>query len=216
MSDGPPNPQDAYTPFQSEDIRRLTRYVERVDKLTDTDLMRTETISFKMSGEVGKAPTATVSGVTDEALERGLFILRPLWLQQETASFLQVQALVKQHAHLKGTPEGKLAIEHIKNHTRALDVAPSNTSLVSLREQRVNQTGVIVSTEDVTPRRIFEDFLYGYYFHEEEARIDRIGHWLHSEFQRFVFIDTVHALARIYRSFAVIARGILDEPAVHA
>jgi hypothetical protein len=86
MSDEPPDPRRAYAPFRPEDIRRLERYVERVNKLSDTEFMRAGTISFKLSGEVGKAATATVSGVSDEALERVLFILRPLYLSQEAAS----------------------------------------------------------------------------------------------------------------------------------
>lgn len=216
MQDGPPDPRSAYAPFDPEDIIRLSRYVTRVDKLVATEFMQTDTIGLKLSGEVGKAATATVSGVTDEALERALFILRPLWLSEEAAGFSRVQALVKRHAHLKGTAEGKVAIEHMKTHTRALDSALKNPDLLSLREQRVDQTGAIVSTEDVAPRRIFEDFLHGHYFHEDQERIDRIGNWLPSELQRFIFIGTVHTLARIYLSFGVIVRGILGEPSLRA
>jgi hypothetical protein len=51
----------------------------------------------------------------------------------------------------------------------------------------------------------------GTYFHEDERR-GRIGEWLHSELQRFIFVNMVHDISGVYRSFATIVEGILAEP----
>jgi hypothetical protein len=85
-----------------------------------------------------------------------------------------------------------------------------------LREQKVDDAGVVVSDEDVTPARIFDDFLNGHYFHEDENRISRIGDWIPSEFQRFIFVGTFHNLAGVYTRFAGTPVAILQEPALRS
>ena len=78
-------------------------------------------------------------------------------------------------------------------------------------EQKVDETGLVVSDEDVTPARIFDDFLNGHYFHEDEDRISRIGDWIPSELQRFIFVGTFHNLAGVYTRFAGTPVAILRE-----
>ena len=56
----------------------------------------------------------------------------------------------------------------------------------------------------------------GLHFHEDEERRARIGEWLHTELQRFVFVNMVHDISHVYRSFATIVQGILFEPALRA
>jgi hypothetical protein len=207
----PPDPTEAYAAFSPLEIKRLQRYVDRVRAFERTDFARLETISFTLSGGVGTETTATVSGLTDQVLKQALMELRPLWLQDEAAGFQQSQALVKRHAYEKGTDAGRKAIEHVKNHTRYLDSILNGPTPIQLREIRVAQHGQVVSEEEVAPRRIFEDFLNGIYFHEDEERIARIGAWLHSELQRYIFANMVHDISHVYRSFATIVEGILAE-----
>ena len=80
-----------------------------------------------------------------------MLLLRPLWLQEEKAGFLQIQAMVKRHAHLNGSDAGRLAIAHIKSHTAQLDSILDTPERVSLREQRLDEQGALVSEEDVRP-----------------------------------------------------------------
>jgi hypothetical protein len=82
-----------------------------------------------------------------------LLLLRPLWLQEEKAGFLQIHAMVKRHAHLNGSDAGRLAIAHIKSHTAQLDSILDTPERVSLREQRLDldEQGALVSEEDVRP-----------------------------------------------------------------
>ena len=175
-----------------------------------------ETINFKFSGEAGKQTTATVSGFTDQVLKQALMELRPLYLQDEPAGFQQCQAMVKRHAHDVGTDEGSEAIRHIKNHTRRLDSILNGPMPIQFRELLLGPGHEVLGDEQVKPRRIFEDFMNGIYFHEDEERRARIGEWLHSELQRFLFINMVHDISHVYRSFATIVEGILVEPALRA
>lgn len=207
----PPDPAEAYAPFSPLEIKRLQRYADRVHAFEQTDFARVETIGLTLTGEVGKETTATLTGVTDQALKQALMELRPLWLQEEPAGFQQSQALVKRHAYEKATDAGREAIEHVKNHTRYLDSILNGPTAIQLREIRVAQNGQVLNEEEVTPRRIFEDFLNGIYFHEDEERLARIGAWLHTEVQRYVFANMVHDISHVYRSFASVIEGILAE-----
>ena len=213
---GPSDPREAYTPFSPLEIKRLQRYADRVHAFEQTDFARVKTIGLTLTGEVGKETTATVSGFTDQVLKQALMELRPLWLQEEVAGFQQSQAVVKRHAYEKGMDAGREAIEHVRNHTRYLDSILNGPTPIELGEIRVGQNGQIVDEEEVTPRRIFEDFLNGVYFHEDEDRLARIGAWLHTELQRYIFVNMVHDISHVYRSFATIVEGILAEPALRS
>jgi hypothetical protein len=54
------------------------------------------------------------------------------------------------------------------------------------------------------------------YFHEDEDRRARIGAWLHTELQRYIFVNMVHDISHVYRSFATIVGGILAEPTLRS
>lgn len=212
----PPDPAKAYTPFSALEIGRLQRYANRVHAFEQTEFTKVETINLKFRGEAGKQATATVSGFTDQVLKQALMELRPLYLQDEPAGFQQCQAIVKRHARDVGTNEGSEAIEQIKNHTRFLDSILNGPMPIQLRELMLGPGREVLSDEQVKPRRIFEDFMNGIYFHEDEERRARIGEWLHTELQRFVFVNMVHDISHVYRSFATIVQGILVEPTLRA
>jgi hypothetical protein len=217
VSQQPLNVAEAFTPFAPEELRRLERYAARTRKLFDCPFMRSTNLSFSISGDTEKGTvTTTLSGVDERELSEAAMLFRPLHLQEEKAGFLQVQAMVKRHAYEKGTDEGKRAIENVKSYTAALNTILKNQDLMRLREQKVDDAGVVVSDEDVTPARIFDDFLNGHYFHEDENRISRIGDWIPSEFQRFIFVGTFHNLAGVYTRFAGTPVAILQEPALRS
>jgi hypothetical protein len=136
--------------------------------------------------------------------------------ENESAGFDQCQALVKRQAKTKGSDAGRDAIEQIKNHTRRLNQILDGPIVMPIREQKIDLCGNVVADWDVEPRRIFEDFINGVYFHEDEDRRERIGEWLPSELQRCVFINTVHAVSHVYRSLSTIVEGILGQPRLRA
>ncbi len=215
MATRPINPVDAFTPFSSDELRRLERYATRTHELFDCPFIQQEQVSLTLSGGSGLGLTTSFAGVQDQELRGALMLLRPLHLQTEKAGFAQVQAMMKRHARGKGTPEGKQAVAAVKSYTKALNSIRRDPELVQLREQRVDAAGTVLHERDVPPERIFDDFLYGLYFHEDEERIARIGDWLPSEIQRFIFIGTVRRVARVYTAFAGTPRAILREPSLH-
>jgi hypothetical protein len=115
--------------------------------------------------------TTTLSGFAERDLNEAAMLFRPLHLQEEKAGFLQVQAMVKRHAYEKGTEESRRAIETVKSYTAALNTILKNQDLMQLREQKLDEAGAVISDEEVTAGRIFDDFLNGHYFHEDEDRI---------------------------------------------
>lgn len=216
MPEGAIDPIAAFAPFSPDEWARLERYRDRTRKLYECAFIQHSQTKWSLSGETGKPVLSTVEAGDERDLHEALLLFRPLWLQEENAGFARVQAMVKRHAHDKGTDEARLAIDAVKTYTKSLDIILSEPQLITLRERRVNSEGAIVSEEEVTPRRVFDDFLYGLYFHEEDDRIRRIGEWLHSDAQRFIFLTTLRHVARVYTAFAGTPVAILREPALRA
>lgn len=198
----------AVTPFSAEEWARLKRYVDRTRRLYETPFIQKGNTSLKLAW-AGQELRTELDGGDDKELAQALMLFRPLWLPQENAGFSRVQAMVKRHAHAKATPEGRELISIVKTYTAAIERILSDRELLALDEELVDSTGKRVNTEEVTPRRVFEDFLYGLYFHEDENRIARIGEGLHSEMQRFIFVSTVKQLIRVFTGFAGTPRAIL-------
>jgi hypothetical protein len=205
----------AVTPFSPEERSRLERYVERTRRLYESAFIQHGNTQWNL-GYDGEALTSQLSGDDERELAEALLLFRPLWLKDENSGFWKVQAMVKRHAHEKGSPEGQELIKTVKTYTAAIERILSERDLMALREQRVDPAGNVVSTEDVPPRRVFEDFLNGLYFHEDEQRIARIGDGLQSDAQRFIFVSAVKHLARVFTTFAGTPRAILRVPSLRA
>lgn len=123
--------------------------------------------------------------------------------------------MVKRHARDRGTDDGRQAIAIVKTYSKALKEILRD-DLMELREEKVDPRGAVVATTTVTPARVFDDFLYGHYFHEDEQRRARIGDDVPSEAQRFIFVSTTKRIARVYTGFAGTANAILREPTLRA
>lgn len=217
MSDQAINPVKAFTPFIPEEVARLERYAKRTRMLFECPFIQRVNTTWTLSGGTGQPVASTFAGAganDDEVLE-ALMLMRPLHLQNEQAGFQQVQAMTKRHAHEKGTAEGRSAIAAIKSYTTALKQVLRQHDLIRLNEEHVGQDGV-VRAQEVPPERVLDDFLNGIYFHEDEERIRRIGDWLPSDAQRFIFLGTVRRVARIYTGFAGTPVSILRELALRA
>lgn len=205
----------AVTPFSPDEWSRMERYVQRADRLYHTPFIQKGNTSFRIEWD-GSELSTQLDGADDAELVQALMLFRPLWLKEENAGFSRVQAMVKRHAHAKSSEQGRKLIEVVKTYTAGIDRILSDRELLALREERVDPAGNVVSAEEVTPRRVFEDFLYGIYFHEDEERIARIGDGFHTEAQRFIFVSTVKHLARVYTGFAGTPRAILRHPQLRA
>jgi hypothetical protein len=215
MSQEAVNPLEAFTPFASDETARLERYAARTRKLFECSFIQRAETTWTLTGGTGRAVTSSIAGAgaDEDELHEALMLLRPLHLQNEKAGFAQIQAMTKRHAHEKGTPESKRALVAIKSYTAALKHILRNPDLIQLREERLDDTGE-VDAQEVSPERVFDDFLYGIYFHEDEERISRIGDWLPAEVQRFIFLGTVKRVAQVYTGFAGTPVAILREPAL--
>ena len=216
MSDGAFDPLAAFAPFSPGEWVRLERYRDRTRKLYECAFIQQPQTRWSLGGGTGQPMLSTVEAGDERDLHEALLLFRPLWLQEESAGFAKVQAMVKRHAHDKGTEDGRRAIDAVKTYTKSLDIILSEPQLITLRERRVNSRGATISEEEVTPRRVFDDFLYGLYFHEEEERIKRIGDWLNSDVQRFIFLTTLKHVAQVYTAFAGTPVAILREPGLRA
>jgi hypothetical protein len=210
------NPVEAFTPFSPEEIRRLTRYVERTDKLIAAPFIQGPETSWTVNLQAGEPIKSVITGAEDADVRDALMLFRPLHLRDEKAGFMSVQNMVKRHAYEKGTDAGPRAIDTVKTYTAGLNKILSDPDLMALREEQVDAAGNVVHTEDVAPRRVFDDFLYGVHFHEDEERMARIGEGFESEPQRFLFLMTVRRVAHVYIAFAGAPKSILREPSLRS
>jgi len=210
------NVAEAFTPFDGSEVGRLERYAKRTRELFETTFIQQGNTSWTLKFERGGPLLSSMGGSDERELKEALMVFRPLYLEREEAGFGRIQAMVKRHAHDRGTEDGRRTIAIVKTYSEALKDIRRADDLMQLREERVDTEGAVVSTETVTPARVFDDFLYGHYFHEDEQRRARIGDDLPSEAQRFIFMSTVKRIARVYTGFAGTANAILREPALRA
>jgi len=210
------DPLEAFSPFSHEEWGRLKRYRDRAKGLFGCAFIQQSQTQWALSAGVGQPMVSEIKAGEERDLDQALMLFRPLWLREESAGFWQVQAMVKRHAHQKGTAGGRVAISYVKTYAKALNTLLSEAQSIGLREQRINAKGEIVAEEDVVPGRVFDDFLYGRYFHEDEERIKRIGDWPPSDAQRFIFLTSLKRVAGVFTRFAGIPEAILREPALRA
>jgi hypothetical protein len=213
MAAEPISAAEAFTPFTPEEWRRLERYATRTRKLYGCAFLQHGQTSWTVTWSGGHGTSAQAD--QEAHVREAVLLLRPLYLRKEAAGFLKVQAMVKRHAYERDTDEGRRAIEVVKAYTDALQRILAEPD-IRLQERRVDKDGNVVHTEEASPRRVFEDFLYGEHFHEDGERIQRIGVGLPAEAKRFLFLSTARKLADLYMQFTGTPIAIMREPALRA
>jgi hypothetical protein len=117
--------------------------------------------------------------------------------------------MLKRHARAKGTDDGRRAIEEIN----AFETQRRHT-LADPELLRLRATNRPIPPRAVAPQAVFDDYLNGFYFHEDEERLARIGTGLLGDLHRFLFLQTFRSLAVIYVNFSAGPLLILAEPSL--
>jgi hypothetical protein len=146
----------------------------------------------------------------EDSLRAFLTLLRPLYLHDELSGFEQVRLLARRHAEAKRTADSKKVIEAIDSHGRGLRRVKRDSSGIDIIEQ--DDQG----ERKVRPGEVFEDFLYGRYFHLDDAKVERLRLlWAEVDpIYQEQFIATALRFAQVYGSFAGIPNAILREPSL--
>jgi hypothetical protein len=146
----------------------------------------------------------------EDSLRAFLTLLRPLYMHDEAIGFNRIRNTTRLRALAKGTTDAQKAVEAIDSHSRMRREVLKSSELVAILE---HEDGV---DREVKPEEVFEDFLYGRYFHvkpEFAARLKLIWPELDPMYQ-MTFIHTALRLAQVFGSFAGTPRSILREPSL--
>ena len=88
----------------------------------------------------------------------------------------------------------------------------SNSALIGLVREDVDDEGNTVSETLVAPDEPFWDWMYGVYLHADPEKYARVQQWQYIGAHKFNFLKMASDLARVYFAFSGIVRDVLDEP----
>jgi hypothetical protein len=213
----PPNfdLREALDPFSIEETHRLRRYVELAEELKACRFFqpRKQTLEISFSAEDGMTFTLP-HGDDDELITAMAARLRTLHTEGSragTASFGRTARLLRAHATAQQNASADW-IRTLLDHYEAQVELASNSALIGLVREDVDDEGNTVSETLVAPDEPFWDWMYGVYLHADPEKYARVQQWQYIGAHKFNFLKMASDLARVYFAFSGIVRDVLDEP----
>lgn len=199
----PESPHDfvaALDPFDSADTARLRRYVANAHELAKSTFLGEE-LRYRLRMKRGE-PYEVQTREPDETV--GAWLLRFRLLHQEgrqtSSSFIRMHALIR--GHLRDSPEGDQLRDALKR-------------FMGLRRQARKRTGIQlhIDTGQITPGQALDDWLNGFYFHDDEDKRERIEDLRPFGFHHYLALGAARDLTGIYLGFSThIVRPVTEEP----
>jgi hypothetical protein len=208
-------PAEAFAPFSESERRLLRRYVQQAEALQDCGYFKgREKLQLTIPGKRGKPSPANLRYPGEDLLRSLLMVLRPLHDGDEPASFARTRNLLASHARAKGGEIAKEALAEFRHYKKAAREVFSHSPFVmseGITDEGKNSEGGVV-----TAKSIFDDYLYGSYFHREEERLQRVERWESFPFPKFIFLQSADSLTSIYLHLAGLVIAVLAEPALQS
>jgi hypothetical protein len=196
----------AFTPFDEQEMRRIRRYANRVKRLRECKLWeQLPALTVKGSTIEGQARADITHAGTEADRSHFLMMFRPLYMKTEVNGFLQVAAMMREHAEKKGGPDAATAVEMIAEYEQGHH-QELRSSVLEIREAGGNYV--------VPPERLFKTWLSGHDFHEDEAKTDILDRLALPGVYEWVYLHMAVSLAAIYCRFGTFANAILREPSL--
>jgi len=209
------HPAEAFASFSADERAMLRRYVQQAEALQNCGYFKGNgDLRLRIFNQKPEAPPASLSYPGEDLLRSLLMVLRPLHDSDEPASFARTRNMLASHAKAKGGEIAEEALADLRLYKKTANAVFSHSPFV-IQEGITDEEGESESRR-LTAKSIFDDYLYGSYFHRDEERLQRVELWETFPFPKFIFLQSAASFATIYLHLAGLVSAILDEPLLAA
>lgn len=194
-------PGDIYTPFSTLEVRRLQRYVDRVNQLRESSFF--EHPGHRMKGTlvgVGVVQNLRVDSPGEEAVRAVVGLFRELYVDSNETSAKAVLGILDRHARLRRCALATQAREELRTFRDRLTNRKLKDPYGVYLEEEPSGSALV----ERPPSQIVDLWLNGEYLHYDLEKADQLGELEPAtEMMRM----TLHSAIRDYaREWSAIAR----------
>ena len=164
-------PADVYTPFDQGEVRRLRRFVDRVDALGASAFIAHP--GYRMKGTLvaaGVLENLRVDSPGEEAVRAVLPLFRELYTDSNPTSAMSALRVLDRRARTRGAPDSLAARNEIRTWRRSLrDRRDHDPYGVLLEEDRLG------CSVERAPSYIIDLWFNGEYFHFDDEKAGELG-----------------------------------------
>ncbi|MEZ5077206.1 MAG: hypothetical protein R2725_07175 [Solirubrobacterales bacterium] len=217
---GPPRPPLTYlfSPFSDRERETLERFVRKVKGLQESRFPDAE-LNIVATPVPGPGPSGVagwsigIDGPEELEVKAIITDFRQIYADPHRTSARSVIAMLKRHAHERGTDASRVMIGQLKAFGKQLN-----------KRERSDPRGYMLEeTEDGgsarrTPHSIVNEWFNGVYFHDEEgpgSELDSEGNSLVEMF-RWSFQATIKDFINHWGKLRILVEAILRDPAMRS
>jgi hypothetical protein len=204
--------RDALVPFDPAELERLRRYARKAEFLRCSEFFRQPQSFSPVVNEDGVV-SYTIGNASAEMINAITPPLRLFYSQRDNISFARIGSMVGLHASQRATVDSAALLGSLKAFRQRLTEILSEDPDMGMYTFK---DGAVTARHKPSMKEIFEDWLYGEYLHDDEARIARIEAWRGIGIHEFLFLSTARSLGAAYIDFASdVVEPILAELSLH-
>lgn len=169
--------------MNEEDLKKIKKYITVSEKVKNSNFIKnTKQVSFKMNIEIDKPVQFESEGFDEDLLRSALLDFRKIYMKKDGTNFFRIYNLLYKNTN---DAEVKRNIEKCREiYTKILS--------------RPTSIGIYINKELQNVDRIIEDWLYGYYFHEDDERDEKMKSIkLGQLFHKASFVTSIMDLMKI-------------------
>lgn len=192
------------TPFSSEEVARLRRFVDRVDELLKSEYAAGSEGPITLHADFtapGIAENIRFDGPDRAAAQHVVGIFRELYGgRHDTTSGARIASIIGQHAKARATPQGDHLAEALGGFRKAL----------AERKKTDSRMGILVAddepdapTTSTTPDEVIDLILNGDLLHFEPAKAAALAEDpMHTQMMWMMLFSTIRDFASMWSRFA--------------
>lgn len=187
---------DIYTPFCTQETRRLRSYIADVEELVGSTFFQPGEQKLTLSAELGGPLQSSLTYPGEEAVRAVVGLFRQLYNHHEPTSYHQILKLLSRHSHERGSEHRDAAVAELKALREWEKEALRPT--IALKWQHARSDGSIANEEDLTPEVLIDLFLHGKYLHKGNEKSDKLAAWPYAHLLQQSFFGAMIALSQVY------------------
>jgi len=186
--------------MNQDNINQIENYITICKKLANSRFIKeTKNIQFSLSFKQHEATKVSIGNFDEDLLRSCLMDFRKVYLPKEKTNFSRICNIL-----LQCTDDQKIK-ENIEKCRKKYKFTLKNSSV-----------GFAVNNDRQEPDKIIDDWLHGYYFHEDEGKKKVIEN-LHITqlLHKTIFLNTITDLIRISIILSNNAKLVLERSSQH-
>jgi len=183
--------------MNNDDLKKIKKYIEIAEKVRNSNFIKnTKQVSFKMNIEIDKSVHFETTGFDEDLLRSALMDFRKVYMKKECTNFFRICNLLDKNT---------LDINTRNNIEKCKEIYEKILN-------RPTSIGIYINKEIQNVEKIIDDWLYGYYFHEDEKRDEKLKSIrLGILFHKASFVNSIIDLMGISVVLANNAKSIIDK-----